>query len=180
VDRSEDGGRATPRPFPRVPGYAWAWFQRSRPVLTEAAQRLTGTPPGPGFADELREAFDDDAFTRDVVIDVVAEVAFSGRAPTRRPAGVSWDRGLTWWAAALAGTTLEDFEARSTGPEPTQRPLFDVPRADATAGRRSGRRGPTQERLALARALRELLTSAEGGQVPASVIRQLIAQLEES
>jgi predicted O-methyltransferase YrrM len=142
VDRSETGGRA-PRPFPRVPAYAWAWFQRSRPVITEAAQRLTGAPPGAAFVDELREAFDEDAFTRDVVIDVVADVAFSGRVPQRRPPGASWDRGLTWWAAALAGATPEEFDARSVGPggpprprvAPPPAPRAPAPRPAAPAGR---------------------------------------------
>src|SRR3712207_7917472 len=41
--------------FPRVPAYAWSWLQRSRPVLAEAARRLTGGPPPPGFVDSLRE-----------------------------------------------------------------------------------------------------------------------------
>ena len=170
-----------PRPFPRVPAYAWAWFQRSRPVVHEAAQRLAGTAPGAGFVEGLREAFEADAFTRGVVIDVVADVAFSGRVPNRRPAGASWDRGLTWWAAALAGTTVEEFEARSAGPSAAQRPLFEVGE-DEHAGRarsRPRRRQPSAERIALARTLRELLASSDGDQVPASAIRQLIAQLEQ-
>lgn len=170
------------RPFPRVPAYAWSWFQRSRPVVEEAAQRLTGAPPGQSFVDELREAFEEDTFTRDLVIRVVADVAFKGRAPRRRPPGASWDRGLTWWAAALAGTTPEAFEARSAGPDAMQRQLFDVaevPDGAARAGRRGSRRGPTPEQLALARTLRGLVEQAEGGQVSESALRQLIAQLEE-
>lgn len=172
-----------PRPFPRVPAHAWTWFQRSRPVVTEAAQRLTGAPPSSGFVDELAGAFDEDPFTRDVVVGVVADVAFNGRIPRRRPPGVSWDRGLTWWAAALAGTTPDEFEARSAGTASSQRPLFDAGEAQPHAAPRArsrGRRRPSAERIALARALRELLASTDGEQVPASAVRQLIAQLEES
>jgi hypothetical protein len=179
VDRTEADAADAPRPFPRVPAYAWAWFQRSRPVTEEAARRLTGAAPGAGFVDELRVAFDEDAFTRDVVVDVVAEVAFSGRVPSRRPPGASWDRGLTWWAAALAGTSPGDFEARAAARQPAQRALFD-PGAPQPTLRRAGGRGPTAERLALARALRELLDATDGDQVPASALRQLIAQLEQS
>ncbi|HEY8339943.1 MAG TPA: hypothetical protein VIK95_08755, partial [Egibacteraceae bacterium] len=87
---------AAPRPFPRVPAHAWAWLQRSRPVLAEIAERLTGGPPGPGFVDALRRQVDADPFVRDVVVGVIAEVAFGGRVPERRPPGASWDRGLTW------------------------------------------------------------------------------------
>jgi len=109
-----------PRP-PKVPAYAWSWLQRSRPVLGEVARRLTGAGPGPGFADELRRRWDDDPFVRGVLLDVVADVAFSGRVPRHRPPGASWDRGLTWWAAVLAGTTPQAFAAPQAT---TQRPLF--------------------------------------------------------
>lgn len=170
--------------FPKVPGYAWTWFQRSRPVVAEAAERLTGQPPSPGFVDDLRAAFERDPFTRAVVIGVVADVAFGGRAPAQRPPGASWDRGLTWWAAALAGTTPARFEARSGTPAAAQRPLFDTdgpvpqphrPSIEEGARRRSPR---SPERVALADALRELLASGASDQVPATAIRQLLAELE--
>lgn len=168
---------------PRPPAYAWAWLQRSRPVVAEAARRLLGGPGPQGFVDDLRAAFDDDPFVRSVLTDVVATVAFSGRVPQRRPAGVSWDRGLTWWAAALAGTTPAEYEARSC-PEFTQRQLFPPePAAARPSSRpRAGSRRPaasaSRERAALAAALRELLAVADGDDVPASAVRQLLSQLE--
>lgn len=164
-----------------VPGYAWAWLQRSRPVLHEAARRLTGAPATPTFVDELRAAYASDPFTRAVVADVVAEVAFSGRVPSVRPPGASWDRGLTWWAAALTGTTPQAFEARSAV---EQHRLFDAepptPSA-ATAPRRPPPPGPlpvSRERRALAQALRDLLRTGDGEQVPASAVRQLADALD--
>lgn len=178
---------AAPRPFPRVPAHAWAWLQRSRPVLTEVAERLTGGPPGPGFVDALRTQVDGDPFVRDVVVGVVAEVAFGGRVPERRPAGASWDRGLTWWAAVIAGVTPAEFEARSSAASGRQRPLFGVEeeaqaqvrplRPVATAPVRT-RRAPSAERVLVVRALRDLLAQSSGGQIPASVVRQLLEQLE--
>lgn len=176
--------------FPRVPGYAWTWFQRSRPVVVEAAERLTGAAPPPGFVDDLRAAFQTDAFTRDVVIGVVADIAFGGRAPTQRPPGASWDRGLTWWAAALGGTTPAEFESRTGAPAPSQHQLFDAydpaearppdpARLQAAARRQvAPRLARSPERAALAAALRELLEAAASDQVPASAVRQLLAQLE--
>jgi hypothetical protein len=205
---SPSGGGApfAARRFPRVPGYAWTWLQRSRPVVLEAAERLTGRSPSPGFVDDLRAAFERDPFTRDVVIGVVADVAFSGRVPQRRPPGASWDRGLTWWAAALAGTTPAEFESRSGAPVASQHRLFDAaagstgpspvgsgsvgvgsagsaarsdPQGIAEAARRQvGRRPISPERAALAAALRELIVNAGSDQVPASAIRQLLAELE--
>lgn len=170
--------------FPKVPGYAWTWFQRSRPVVTEAAERLTGQPPSPGFVDDLRAAFERDPFTRAVVIGVVADVAFGGRAPAQRPPGSSWDRGLTWWAAALAGASPAEFESRSGVPAAAQRPLFEAAATAAPEERPRIEEGArlravlTPERAALAAALRELLANAASDQVPASAIRQLLAELE--
>lgn len=183
-------GRAIPRP----PAHAWRWLQRSRPVLRTVAERLTGGPPPPGFVDELRRAFETDPFTRTIVVDVIAEVAFGGRAPHRQPAGASWDRGLRWWAAALAGVDAAEFDGSAAGG--AQPDLFDdepgptaaddgwpggaaTPTAEtlAAAARRQAPR-VTPERLAVARSLRQLLAAGEGGQVPASAVRQLIAELE--
>lgn len=184
-----DEPATSPPPLAAVPAHAWAWLQRSRPVLVEVARRLTGEPPTAGFVDELREACARDPFTQAVLADVVAEVAFSGRVPTARPPGASWDRGLTWWAAALAGTTPAAFEA--AGPRSTQRRLFDDGSADEEV---RGRRRPvaaadrtpavavappvSHERRALADALRALLREADGDQVPASAVRQLLAALD--
>lgn len=169
--------------FPRVPAYAWSWLQRSRPVLVEAAQRLTGTPPGPGFVEALRVRFDTDPFTRDVVVGVVADVAFNGRVPTHRPPGASWDRGLTWWAAAIAGTTPAQFEAR-TAPAVTQRRLFggeEDQQPPPARGPASGprRRAPSAERRMLVQSLRELLRASDGDMIPAAGVRQLLATLDQ-
>lgn len=181
--------------FPRVPAYAWAWLQRSRPVVTEAAQRLTGSAPAPGFVEDLRARFPADAFIRDVLIGAIADVAFGGRLPTRRPFGASWDRGLTWWAAAIAGTTPGQFEAPTAAPG-TQRRLFDAEETHAAAPAQPGSPGLRQaeavahlagppphkavsvERRMLVAALRELLAGADGDQVPASAVRHLLATLE--
>ncbi len=191
---SDDRPAPTERTFPRVPGYAWTWFQRSRPVVLEAAERLTGRPPSPGFVDDLRGAFSQDDFTRAVVVGVVADVAFGGRAPAQRPPGASWDRGLTWWAAALAGTTPADFESRTGAPVASQHRLFDAedgtdgesvrqPDPEALRATARARVAPlvarSPERAALAAALRELLAASAGDQVPASAVRQLLAQLED-
>jgi hypothetical protein len=167
------------REFPRVPAYAWSWLQRSRPVLSEAADRLTGGPPAPDFLDELKRTFRSDPFVRDVLIGVIADVAFNGRIPTSRPPGVQWDRGLIWWAAAIAGVPPAAFEAAGRD-DATQRQLFEVEGA-ARDDRRTviapvRRMTPEQGRLAAA--LRQLLATAEGDRVPASAVRQLIDQLE--
>ncbi len=183
----------SPSRFPPVPAYAWAWLQRSRPVLVEAADRLTGAPPTAGFLDDLRDRFETDPFTCDVLVDVIAEIAFGGRVPATRPGGVTWDRGLIWWAAALSGTTPAAFEAQSVAAPAPQAALFDTgPAAGGAApGRRraavvpaesgdAGRSSPLaqRERRALADALRQLLRASDGDQVSASAIRQLVAQLD--
>lgn len=165
-------------PFPRVPAYAWAWLQRSRPVLAEVALRLTGGPPPAGFVEQLQTRFADDAFTRDVVIGAIADVAFNGRIPRHRPAGASWDRGLSWWAAAIAGVTPHEFDAAVAPVEQTR--LFGVEEQPArTAGRRSASgRTATGERAALIAALRDLLRTTQGDMVPSSAIAALLRQLE--
>jgi hypothetical protein len=121
--RHDAGGVAQPAQPPRPPAYAWRWLQRSRPVLTVVARQLTGEPPGPGFVDELRQQFEADPFVRDVVIDVVADVAFGGRVAKRRPPGAVWDRGLVWWAAAVAGVSPSEYDEPTQDPA-TQRSLF--------------------------------------------------------
>ena len=167
------------RVFPHVPAYAWSWLQRSRPVLAEAARQLTGGPPPAGFVDTLRERFATDPFTRDVVVSVIADVAFSGRIPRFRPAGASWDRGLTWWAAAIAGISPEAFDKGPT--DAVQSRLFGVEEQPSRpAPRRSpSRRTAATERAAIAGALRDLLRTTEGDTVPTAAIRQLLASLED-
>jgi hypothetical protein len=171
-----------------VPSYAWAWLQRSRPVVTEAADRLTGSPPAPGFVDGLRERFENDPFTRDVVVAAVADVAFGGRLPRRRPPGASWDRGLTWWAAAINGTTPEQFEARSTVAA-AQRRLFgdeaaagagsDAAPGAADGSAPSGATAPASpERALVVAGLRELLARGDGDTIPVAAVRSLLAALE--
>lgn len=182
--RVSDAG-VTRDAFPRVPAYAWSWLQRSRPVLQEVAARLTGARPDQHFSERLRQDFDADAFVRDVVIGAVCDVAFSGRIPDRRPSRASWDRGLVWWAAAIAGIPVAEFEARSTTAAAEQGALFEAPPAGAGqassaigVARHPRPRSPSAERAALARALRQLLEHATGDQVPAAAIRQLVADLE--
>ncbi|QBI19022.1 hypothetical protein ER308_05325 [Egibacter rhizosphaerae] len=179
--------------LPRPPGYAWRWLQRSRPVVSALAERLTGGPPPPDFVETLRARFAEDPFVQDVVADTIAEVAFRGRIPRQRPPGASWDRGLTWWAATLAGERLTDYEA--TGPAGSlgqQRPLFDgADGADTSAEHDQAtatgeaidpgevlRRGRTAERAALAAELRELLAQTDGDQIPAAAVRDLLGKLE--
>lgn len=173
-----------PPRLPRVPAYAWAWLQRSRPVLDEVARRLTGQPASTRFLDDLREQAASDAFVADVLIGAVADVAFNGRIPTRRPPGTSWDRGLTWWAAVIAGTTPGEFEARSAYPSARQHALFaGAPSAGPSPARTPPvatvpRTGLSAERAALAASLRQLLGTAEGDHIPVSAVRQLLAELE--
>ncbi len=173
--------------LPPVPAYAWAWLQRSRPVLDEVARRLTGGAATAAFVEGLPHAFATDPFTCDVVVDIIAEVAFSGRIPARRPAHASWDRGLTWWAATLAGTTPAEYAAASAAPTGMQEALFEPVAPAPAAARPTPRRTEppaaalapiSRERRALADTLRELLRQSDGGQVPASALRQLIAQLD--
>lgn len=146
-----------------APAYAWAWLQRSRPVVERLAEVLTGRRPRAGFVDAVRRSYATDPLVRDAVHGVVAEVAFRGRVPARRPPGASWDRGLVWWAATVAGRQPDDY-AR---PEPAveQPALFGEPAA--TAG---------SERAALIGALEDLLARS-GDHIPASAVRQLLAQL---
>lgn len=148
----------------RVPGYAWDWLQRSRPVVAALATVLTGQPPRPGFVQAVRRSFPEDPLVRDAVFDVVADVAFRGRVPPSRPPGASWDRGLVWWAATLSGRSVADYEDDGRGVEQPQ--LFAEP-------------APVGDAAALVRALRKLLAAADGDQIPAAAVRQLIAQLEQ-
>ena len=158
---------AEPAPRPpdalRVPRYAWDWLQRSRPVVERLAEVLTGQQPRAGFVHAVRRSYASDPLVRDAVHAVIAEVAFRGRVPPRRPRGASWDRGLTWWAAALVGCPPGEYSAAS--PPVEQPALFGAPTAP-------------DERTALIAALWDLLAHRTGDHVPASAIRDLIAHLE--
>lgn len=167
-----------------VPDYAWNWLQRSRDVVHEVAARLTGRAPEPGFMDALRPEFAADQFVRDVVIGVVVDLAFGGRVPTRRPAGASWDRGLTWWAATCAGATPAEFEARSRPEAVAQPKLFvepEAPPSRAVVARRADGepvRSRPLDRGRMAQALRALLTLEQDGQIPAGEVRALLREIE--
>jgi hypothetical protein len=173
-----------PAPATRVPAHAWTWLQRSRSVLAEIAGQLYGTVAEPHVLDRLRADHAADPFVQDLVARVVCDVAFNGRVPERRPAGARWDRGLTWWAAHLAGVTPQEFEARSAGTAPPQPALFGPPPAPpppptpATPARR--RPLVSVERRAMVQALRDVLAAGDGSTVPADAVRALIAQLERS
>ncbi len=166
---------------PRVPAHAWTWLQRSRPVLAEIARQLYGTTPDPGLLERLKQDYATDLFVQDLVARVVCEVAFNDRVPDRRPPGARWDRGLTWWAAHLAGVSVQEFEARSQADAGQQAPLFGpLPEPPPSPPPPRVRTRPVSlERRALVRALKELLAAGDGEQVPASAIRQLIAQLQD-
>jgi hypothetical protein len=148
-----------------VPAYAWDWLQRSRPVVERLADVLTGQRPRAGFVDAVRRSYAEDPLVRDAVHSVVSDVAFRGRVPPRRPPGASWDRGLVWWAATLAGRAPDEYAERAARVE--QPALFGEPV-----------QAPTSERAALIAALRDLLAHQTGDQVPAAAVRQLIAHLE--
>lgn len=155
-----------PVELPAVPAHAWDWLQRSRPVVERLADVLTGQPPRPGFVQAVRRSFAEDPLVRDAVCSVIATVAFRDRVPTSRPAGVSWDRGLVWWAAMLAGRTPEDY-ARPVAA--VEQPALFAPEPAAA---------PTERQVVIA-ALRDLLAHRTGDQVPAAAVRQLIHELEQ-
>ncbi|CAN5218274.1 hypothetical protein BH23ACT9_BH23ACT9_11110 [soil metagenome] len=166
---------------PRVPAHAWTWLQRSRPVLTEIAGQLYGTPADQVILEKLQADYAEDPFVQDLVARIVCDVAFNGRVPDRRPATARWDRGLTWWAAHLAGVGLQEFEARSGGADPPQEVLFGpAPAPPPPPAPAPTRRRPlvSVERRAMIQALRDVLASGDGDQVPAEAVRALIRQLE--
>lgn len=177
---------AQPSPAPgapvRVPAHAWTWLQRSRSVTAEIARQLYGAAPDQALLERLKVDHAEDAFVQDLVARVVCDVAFNGRVPERRPPGARWDRGLTWWAAHLAGVGVAEFDARSGGTEPPQPPLFGPPPAPAPAAqpqptpRRRALAGV--ERRAMVQALRDVLAAGDGDTVPADAVRALIEQLE--
>jgi hypothetical protein len=166
----------------RLPLHAWTWLQRSRSVLTEIASLLYGTPADQVVLERLKADHAADPFVQDLVARVVCDVAFNGRVPDRRPAGARWDRGLTWWAAHLAGVSPQEFEARSAPPEPPQEVLFGPPPAPPRPRPvvEPARRPPlvSVERRAMIQALRDVLASGDGDTVPAAAVRALMRELE--
>ncbi|CAN5763809.1 hypothetical protein BH24ACT15_BH24ACT15_08670 [soil metagenome] len=170
-------------PPARVPAHAWDWLQRSRSVLSEIGQQLYGSEGDQSVLENLKRDYADDPFVQDLVARVVCDVAFNGRVLDRRPAGTRWDRGLTWWAAHLAGVTPQDFEDRSRGTTPPQQVLFGPAPANApppSPQSQSTRRKPlvSIERRAMVQALRDLLAAGDGNSVPAAAVRALIQQLQ--
>ena len=172
----------SPAARPRVPAHAWTWLQRSRPVLAEVASQLYGSTEG-HVLDRLKADYAEDPFVQDLVARVVCDVAFNGRVPERRPAGARWDRGLTWWAAHLAGVSTKEFDARSEGSSPPQARLFGPqppPDGPATEPPPVRKRRPlvSVERRAMIQALRDILASGDGNTVPADAVRALLQSLE--
>lgn len=168
-----------------MPTHAWTWLQRSRSVLAEIAGQLYGDGVDGQVLDRVKADYAADPFVQDVVARVVCDVAFNGRVPQRRPAGARWDRGLTWWAAHLAGVTPKEFEARSSGTEPPQPALFGAPPQPppapaATPDPVPGRRPLVSvERRAMIQALKDILAAGDGERVPADAVRALLRSLEE-
>lgn len=166
-----------------MPAHAWTWLQRSRSVLAEIAAQLYGTGGDQVVLEKLKADHAEDPFVQDLVARVVCDVAFNGRVPERRPPAARWDRGLTWWAAHLAGVSVSEFEARSAGSDPPQEVLFGPPPATPPATAPTPavtRRRPlvSVERRAMVQALRDILASGDGDAVPSDAVRALIRQLE--
>lgn len=144
--------------------------------------QLYGTAGDQAVLEKLKQDYAKDAFVQDLVARVVCDVAFNGRIPTRRPAGARWDRGLTWWAAHLAGVTPQEFETLSTGSTPPQQVLFGpapIAEPDPVPVTPS-RRKPlvSVERRAMIQALRDILAAGDDQSVPAAAVRALITELE--
>lgn len=165
-----------------MPTHAWQWLQRSRPVLTELVSQLYGSGTDGPVLERLKSDYAEDPFVQDLAARVVCDVAFNGRVPDRRPAGARWDRGLTWWAAHLAGVSVKDFDARSTPSEPPQERLFGTP---APTTRPAPAPAPTRrrplvsvERRAMIQALKDILAAGDGERVPADAVRALLESLE--
>jgi hypothetical protein len=133
----------------------------------------------------LKQDYDADPFVQDLVARVVCDVAFNGRIPPRRPAGARWDRGLTWWAAHLAGVEVKEFEARSTSTTPPQEVLFGppppAPPVPVALPDKPTRRRPlvSVERRAMVQALRDILAAGDGQTVPADAVRALLDELRD-
>ncbi len=150
-------------------------------MLSEIAQQLYGSDADVGVMDRLKADHAADPFVEDLVARVVCDVAFNGRVPTRRPPGTRWDRGLTWWAAHLAGVGVAEFDRRSSGPSTSQEVLFG-PEPEPPSERpevQPTRRKPlvSVERRAMVQALRDLLSAGDGRTVPADAVRALLDSL---
>lgn len=110
------------------PGYAWDWFTRQRLLWREAQARLRGSPGPEGpyevletraeVTARLREDYAADGTVRQVVDDVVREVAFLDRTerPFDRVASSTAPRGLRWWWSHLS-----DEDAPPAPPRPPAR-----------------------------------------------------------
>lgn len=124
--------------LPGPPAYAWDWFSRQRLLWREVRARLvaSATPAATRYAalgsrtevvPLLRADYPRDAVVREVVHQVVADVAFLGRTdvPFARFGIASPPRGMRWWWQALTG---EEPGATAGEPptEPRQLDLDDV------------------------------------------------------
>lgn len=155
--------------------------------MAEIAAQLYGERRGDsGLLETLKEDYAREEFVQDLVARVVCDVAFNGRVPERRPSGARWDRGLTWWAAHLAGVGVKEFEERSTPSAPPQQRLFGpqpdpLEPAGASPEPPPRRRPPlvSVERRAMIQALRDLLAAGDGDTVPAEAVRALLRELQD-
>jgi hypothetical protein len=102
------------------PAYAWDWFARQRLLWRESRSRLAAaaapaaTRYGPLEAKSevvasLRADYSRDEVVRDVVHQVVADVAFLGRTDVTfdRLGVTNAPRGMRWWWTALTGEELD-------------------------------------------------------------------------
>ena len=165
-------------PTLRVPAYAWSWVQRSRPVLQALADRFAGGAPDPHLLERLRDEVADDPFVATIMLDVVSDVAFHGRPPARRPAGVSWDRGLTWWAATLVGLQVGEYCGSSVTDQPS---LFaEPPRVVSTRARSSPLAVPSRHTLIELTEALQLLVGRHPEHIPTDAVRALLGGLPSS
>lgn len=109
----------------RPPSYAWDWFSRQRLLWREVRRRLvrSSSPAALRYHDvgekgevvgRLREDYERDAVVRDVIHQVVGELAFLGRtdASFDELGATNAPRGMRWWWTRLTGEHLGPAPAR--------------------------------------------------------------------
>lgn len=124
---------------PRPPAYAWDWFARQRLLWREAQSRLgaSASDAAPRYRAAatksdvlvlLRADYLDDATVRDLVRNVVGDIAFLGRTdvPFERLGVRNPPRGLRWWWQTLTGEPVEPAAPRTPGDADRQLRLEDV------------------------------------------------------